>query len=104
MDVTINYWFETKGKPTKESGQMTTAEMNDKSNPYNHNVLFLPTPINNPGRAALAGAAKPTKADWYFFVAVDQQRNSAFSSTYAQFCRDNDIAVRNKVLARTPAR
>nr|WP_196279998.1 endolytic transglycosylase MltG [Catellatospora paridis] len=100
MDVTINYWFEVKGKPTKESGKMTTAEMNDKNNPYNHNVLFLPTPINNPGRAALAGAAQPTKADWYFFVAVDQQRNSAFSSTYAQFCQDNATAVRNKVLAR----
>ncbi|GAA1391327.1 endolytic transglycosylase MltG [Catellatospora chokoriensis] len=100
MDVTINYWFETKGKPIKESGQMTSAEMNDKNNPYNHNVLFLPTPINNPGRAALAGAAKPAKGDWYFFVAVDKQRNSAFSSTYAQFCQDNDTAVRNKVLAR----
>ncbi|WP_155370389.1 endolytic transglycosylase MltG [Catellatospora vulcania] len=100
FDVTVNYWRLSKGLPRKDSKDMTSAEQNDKKNPYNHNVLFLPTPINNPGRAALAGAAKPTKADWYFFVAVDKQRNSAFSSTYAQFCEDNDIAVRNKVLAR----
>ncbi|GAA2402288.1 hypothetical protein Cme02nite_57350 [Catellatospora methionotrophica] len=99
FDVTINYWRLSKGLPRKPSPDMTSAEQNDKTNPYNHNVLFLPTPINNPGRAALAGAAKPAAGNWYFFVAVDKAGNSAFSATYAQFCRDNDIAVRNKMLA-----
>ncbi|MEU7825671.1 endolytic transglycosylase MltG [Catellatospora sp. NPDC049133] len=100
FDVTINYWRETKGLEPIGSGKMTSAEQNDKKNPYNHNVLLLPTPINNPGRAALAGAAKPAKGGWYFFVAIDQKGNSAFSTNYEQFCRDNDIAVRNKKLAR----
>lgn len=100
FDVTINYWRELKGLPPKASGDMTGSEQDDKSNPYNHNVLLLPTPINNPGRAALAGAAKPAKGDWYFFVAIDKKGNSAFSANYDQFCRDNELAVRNKVLPR----
>ncbi|MEV0458522.1 hypothetical protein [Catellatospora methionotrophica] len=36
--------------------------------------------------------------DRQFFVVVDKAGNSAFSAMYAQFCRDDDIAVRNKML------
>lgn len=102
FDVTVNYWFEINGQPTKTSSQMTQKELTDPKNPYNRNADGLvPTPINNPGKKALEGAATPPEGKWYYFVAIDKQGHSKFSETYAQFCKDNQEAVRNGILTQS---
>ncbi len=102
FDVTVNYWFEVNGLPTKTSSQMTQKELTDPKNPYNRNADGLvPTPINNPGKKALEGSASPPEGKWYYFVAIDKQGHSKFSETYSQFCKDNDEAVRNGILTES---
>lgn len=99
FDVTVNYWFELNGEPTRSSAEMTEAELTDPDNPYNRNVEGLvPTPINNPGEAALAGAMDPPPGDWLYFVAIDREGNSAFSETFEQFCQDYQKAVAAGIL------
>ncbi|MGK5672988.1 endolytic transglycosylase MltG [Micromonospora sp. URMC 106] len=85
MDVTVNYYLESIGKPTKRSGDMTTAELDDPKNPYNRKLRGLvPTPINNPGKQAMEGAMDPPPGKWLFFVAIDKAGHSAFAETFAE--------------------
>ncbi|MGK5739737.1 endolytic transglycosylase MltG [Micromonospora sp. URMC 103] len=89
MDVTVNYYLELIGKPTKASKDMTPAELDDPKNPYNRKLKGLPpTPINNPGKEALAGSMDPPPGKWLFFVAIDKQGHSAFADTYEQHQRN----------------
>jgi UPF0755 protein len=100
FDVTVNYWFEVNGQPPKPSSEMTQQELTDPDNPYNRNVDGLvPTPINSPGEAALAAAMDPPAGDWIYFVAIDGAGNSAFSSTFDQFCQDYQRAVEAGILS-----
>ncbi|MPZ25546.1 MAG: endolytic transglycosylase MltG [Micromonosporaceae bacterium] len=94
FDVTVNYWFEVNGEEPKPSSEMTQDELTDPDNPYNRNVEGLvPTPINNPGQAALEAGMDPPAGDWLYFVAIDEEGNSAFSETFEQFCQDYREAV-----------
>ncbi|WFE49001.1 endolytic transglycosylase MltG [Micromonospora sp. WMMD1155] len=94
MDVTVNYYLESIGKPTKSSKQMTESELNDPKNPYNRKLPgMIPTPINNPGKDALEGAMDPPTGKWVFFVAVDKEGHSEFAETPEQH-------ERNKAKAR----
>ncbi|MFI7521591.1 endolytic transglycosylase MltG [Micromonospora globbae] len=89
MDVTVNYYLELIGKPTKASKDMTDAELDDPKNPYNRKLRGLPpTPINNPGKEAMAGAMDPPAGKWLFFVAIDKEGHSAFAETYEQHQRN----------------
>lgn len=89
MDVTVNYYLELIGKPTKASKDMTDAELDDPKNPYNRKLRGLPpTPINNPGKEAMAGAMDPPPGKWLFFVAIDKEGHSAFAETYEQHQRN----------------
>lgn len=99
MDVTVNYWLEVQGKATKSSGQMTESELNDPRNPYNRKLKgFVPTPIDNPGKAAMQGAMDPPDGDWYFFVAIDPGTGkSAFAETNAKHEANKVQACRNGV-------
>jgi UPF0755 protein len=102
FDVTVNYWFELNGQPPKASSEMTQAELTDPDNPYNRNAEGLvPTPINNPGQSALEAAMAPPLGDWIYFVAIDQEGNSAFSSTFEEFCQDYQRAVEAGILSGT---
>jgi UPF0755 protein len=99
FDVTVNYWFELNGEPPKPSSEMSQAELTDPDNPYNRNVEGLvPTPINNPGQAALEAAMDPPAGGWIYFVAIDEEGNSAFSETFEQFCQDYQRAVEAGIL------
>ncbi|MEU1362358.1 endolytic transglycosylase MltG [Micromonospora zamorensis] len=89
MDVTVNYYLESIGKPTKSSKQMTAAELDDPKNPYNRKLRgMIPTPINNPGRQALEGAMDTPVGKWLYFVAIDKQGHSEFAETYEQHQRN----------------
>ncbi|MEH1102694.1 endolytic transglycosylase MltG [Micromonospora sp. CPCC 205561] len=89
MDVTVNYYLESIGKPTKRSADMTAAELDDPKNPYNRKLKGLvPTPINNPGKQAIEGAMDPPPGKWLFFVAIDKEGHSAFAETYDQHERN----------------
>ncbi len=99
-DVGINYYYQLTGRPTKPSGKMTTEELRDTKNPYRLHGKegMTPTPINNPGRAAMEAALAPAKGDWIYFVAIDKQGHSAFSATLAQHNRNIQTAKKNGVL------
>ncbi len=99
-DVGINYYYQLTGKATKPSSKMTDAELTDPKNPYRlHGKTGLtPTPINNPGKAALEGALNPPKGNWLFFVAIDKQGHSAFAATNAEHERNIATAKKNGVL------
>lgn len=98
FDVTVNYSFELAGKPTKTSGQMTQDELDDPRNPYARNKPGLPpTPINNPGKAALQGAMSPPPGKWLYFVAIDTKGNSAFAVTLAEHEANRRRACQNGV-------
>jgi len=99
-DVGINYYYQLTGKPTKPSSKMTGAELRDPKNPYRlHDKTGLtPTPINNPGKAALEGALNPPKGPWLFFVAIDKEGHSAFAVTNAEHEKNIATAKKNGVL------
>ncbi|MET7949899.1 endolytic transglycosylase MltG [Micromonospora sp. NPDC005324] len=93
MDVTVNYYLESIGKPTKSSKQMTAAELDDPKNPYNRKLRgMIPTPINNPGKQALEGAMDTPVGKWLYFVAIDKQGHSEFAETYEQHQRNENKA------------
>lgn len=99
MDVTVNYWLNLQGKDSKESKEMTAAEMDDPKNPYNRKLKGLvPTPINNPGKLAMEGAMAPPVGKWLYFVAIDNQGHSAFAETYAEHERNIEKAKKAGVL------
>ena len=100
FDVGINYYYQVQGKPEKPSKDMTTAELTDPKNPYRtHNKPGLtPTPIGNPGEAALKGAMSPPEGPWLFFVAIDKQGHSAFATTLDQHRKNEQLARKNGVL------
>ena len=65
--------------------------------PYNTYLHFglPPTPIDNPGLAALTAAANPVHASYLYYVGrADGTGPLYFSSTYAQFLKDGKRAAR----------
>lgn len=99
MDVTVNYWRELKGLPIKPSKDMTASELDDPKNPYNRKLKGLPpTPINNPGKDALEGAASPPQGNWLYFVAIDKSGKSAFTNDFGQHRKNQQTAKENGVL------
>ena len=79
-DPTIVYGlFGGDGKPVDR--ELTRSDI-DKSTPYNtYRINGLPpTPIANPGRAALEAVANPSRTDYLYFVA-DGTGGHAFAKT-----------------------
>ncbi len=86
-DPTIIYGASNKtgtlGRPILKS------ELEDEDNPYNtyRNKGLPPTPIANPGRAALEAALNPAKTSDLYFVA-DGTGGHAFAENYADHQRN----------------
>jgi hypothetical protein len=84
IDSTIRYALNDFSKP------LTEAQLHIDS-PYNtraHRGL-PPTPISNPGLAAIAAAAHPAHVPYLYYVnGADGCGELAFSTEYAQFERD----------------
>ncbi|MDB5550241.1 MAG: hypothetical protein JWL86_225 [Rhizobium sp.] len=79
-DPTIVYGlFGGDGKPSDR--ELTKADV-DKETPYNTYEIdgLPPTPIANPGRAALEAVANPSRTDYLYFVA-DGTGGHAFAAT-----------------------
>lgn len=80
FDSTIHYIKGSRG-----SVFLSTQSTFLKS-PYNtyRNYGLPPTPINNPGRAALIAAAKPTQGNWLYFITV-APGDTRFTNTLDEF-------------------
>lgn len=80
-DATVTYGLGTK------TVQLTDAQKQDASNPYNtyaHTGL-PPGPIGSPGAKAVAAAAHPTQNDYLFWVTVNLDTGETkFAKTYAE--------------------
>jgi UPF0755 protein len=84
IDATTRYYTHNWSRPIRVS------ELED-DNPYNTRLAhgLPPTPIGNPGLAALKAAANPSHKDYLFYVRKPGDSGEhAFSSTDAQFARD----------------
>lgn len=66
---------------------LTTALLN-KDTPYNsyRNDGLPPTPIGNPGIAAIKAALNPAQGDWIYFITTNlDTQETKFTSSYAEF-------------------
>lgn len=61
----------------------------NKPAPYNTRLKpgLPPTPIGNPGRAALTAAVQPAAGDWLYYVNGDAQGHLYFTASEADFTR-----------------
>ncbi len=101
MDSTTRY---ASGNYTRP---LTASELSSSS-PYNTRINkgLPPTPINNPGMAAIQAAAHPARTRFlYFVVKPCGNGEQVFSSSYAQFQRDQARyqAARARRGGRSPA-
>lgn len=80
-DPTIIYAI-TQGRPLGRGIRQSELEMDSPYNTYRFPGL-PPTPISNPGRAALAAVLDPPDTSELYFVA-DGTGGHAFASTYAE--------------------
>ncbi|MEM7505509.1 MAG: endolytic transglycosylase MltG [Pseudomonadota bacterium] len=85
-DATVRYGL-TLGKEKLRRG-LRQSEL-DKRTPYNtYQIAGLPpTPISNPGKAAIEAVANPAKTDFLFFVA-DGTGGHAFSRTFEEHLKN----------------
>jgi UPF0755 protein len=98
IDATLRYGLHDFTHP------LTQAELSSGS-PYNtrtHKGL-PPTPISNPGAAAIAAAAHPAKVSYLYYVAgADGCGEQVFSTSYAQF--EKNAAAYRRALLRNGGR
>ncbi|MDX3135282.1 endolytic transglycosylase MltG [Streptomyces europaeiscabiei] len=82
MDSTINYAL-------NRSTLDTTADDTKIDSPYNsyRRMGLPPTPIANPGEAAMRAAVNPTSGDWLYFVTVEPG-DTRFTANYQEHLRN----------------
>lgn len=96
FDSTINYAL---GRSTLTTTGADT-KLDSPFNTYLHTGL-PPTPIGNPGRAAIRAAAHPADGDWLYFVTV-QPGDTRFTDSLDQ--QQKNVAEFNAYQARQRAR
>jgi UPF0755 protein len=86
-DSTQTYYL----RLTQPSLQPTAAEL-DQPSPYNTrtNQGLPPTPIANPGGAALLAAARPANTSYLYFVEINPDGQLGYASTSAGFSQLQD--------------
>jgi UPF0755 protein len=94
IDATLRYRLNNWSKPLKQS------ELNTRSDYNTRKVQGLPpTPIGNPGLAALQAAANPANVGYLFYVVKPCGNGAhAFSSTDARF--QKDVAAYNRARSK----
>jgi UPF0755 protein len=81
FDSTVNYGL------GKTAVILTTAELETPTayNTYLNDGL-PPTPIGNPGSAAIEAALNPAVGDWLYFITIDlESQETAFTASYEEF-------------------
>jgi UPF0755 protein len=93
FDSTVNY-------PLDRREVATTDADRAQQTPWNTYVSEgLPaTPIGSPGGDALTAAEHPEPGDWLYFVTIDAQGTTLFTSDYQQHLANIELAKRNGVL------
>ncbi|HET7571365.1 MAG TPA: endolytic transglycosylase MltG [Gaiellaceae bacterium] len=81
IDATIRYGLHVPPTEPLHQSQLQS------DNPYNtrNRTGLPPTPIANPGLAALEAAAKPAKVDYLYFVRKPDHRHHYFTNDYDDF-------------------
>lgn len=81
FDSTVNYGL-------GRENVLLSRDQLAQDTPYNtyKNLGLTPTPINNPGLAALEAAVNPEPGDWIFFITTNlSTRETKFTADYNQF-------------------
>jgi UPF0755 protein len=90
IDATLRYRLDNWTRPLRKSELARRTGFNTRTR-----TGLPPTPIGNPGLAAMQAAANPAKVNFlYYVVKVCGNGAHAFSSTYAGFQRDADAYAR----------
>jgi uncharacterized YceG family protein len=81
IDATLRYGL---GIPPDES--ISNADLESKS-PYNTRIRkgLPPTPINNPGLAAMKAAARPAAVDYLYYVRKEDCKTHFFTASFEEF-------------------
>jgi UPF0755 protein len=83
IDATSAYAFKLKGL---DPATGIYADAQGPYNTYKHTGL-PPTPISNPGAAAMNGAAHPATGNWTYYVNADSQGHLFFTNSETAFAR-----------------
>ncbi len=81
LDSTVNYGLGLTNL------RLTTAQL-EQDTPFNTYLRtgLPPTPIDNPGAAAIEAALSPARGDWLYFVTTDPKKKiTKFAVTYDDF-------------------
>jgi UPF0755 protein len=88
FDSTVNYPLDRQEVATTDEDRATKTEWNTYAMPG------LPaTPICSPGAEALAAAEKPEAGDWLYFVTIDSDGTTLFTSDYQEHLTNRDLAL-----------
>ncbi len=80
VDATVRYAVD------KWTGPLTTEDL-EVDSPYNTRIVkgLPPTPIANPGVAALRAALEPAAVDYLYYVLSDTDGHHFFTASYEEF-------------------
>nr|WP_199178078.1 endolytic transglycosylase MltG [Mycobacterium sp. QGD 101] len=93
LDSTVNYVLQQQEVATTDADRAESTPWNTYAAPG------LPaTPICSPSAEAIAAAARPAEGDWMYFVTVDRQGTTVFTSDYQQHLVNVELARANGVL------
>ncbi len=83
FDSTTQYWLIQTGKGRKAI--VGDKQLKDPANNYSTtlNDGLPPTPISNPGKAAIDAAANPEEGNWLYFVVTEKDGRSSFTDDLA---------------------
>jgi UPF0755 protein len=88
MDSTVEYALGQDGGPVTHA----TESVPSPYNTYLH-VGLTPTPICIPSTQALSATLHPPSGSWLYFTLVSQSGQMAFSTTFAQQLRNEELAA-----------
>lgn len=93
FDSTVNYPLDRRELATTDADRHTETPWNT----YAKSGLPA-TPICSPGADALAAAERPEAGDWLYFVTVDANGTTLFTSDYQQHLANREKALNSGIL------
>jgi UPF0755 protein len=91
FDSTSSYACKLAGTP---ANKCIYKDVNSPYNTYTHKGL-PPTPIDNPGAAAMAAAVAPANGNWIYFVNKDAAGHLFFTNSEKAFTAAVTKCVKN---------